>query len=571
MAHEIRLDLTSLLSRIWQRPLAWVRSVNTSYGLKKSVVLQLVGPFQVTCEEGVDLTPRGRKACALLAILALSPNMTRSRKWLQDRLWSDRGEEQGAASLRQSLAEIRRCLGARKDCLIADRGIVALSTDHVQFGKTLYGSGHSELLEGMDLRDQQFEEWLRQARAQHQLSEEDRSAPAESAIQLERDGEDSAPSANPKLVVIAPSTEGSPLDQIIHDALTGAIGQLLSDTSCIDVHYGSSQAAIAVSQKAVPTVILRSNVHNDGAIVHIGLHDAASEKHIWSRVINQVGLEREPAGSVEFQRGINLAANMALEWLAGQRVDDVSSAQLYIKGIKLSQRHTLEDYQAADICFRKAHEITPSGIHLAWRAYIRSFMVAELMPHQRSELLEETRFLCATALERDPYNSLVLSLCAHVQSTVFLSYSAAYDMASQSMSINGANPLAMATLATAQSHSGELDKAIAHCRRARKIAGTSPFRAHIDILSCIVAVMSGDFSEARHYGEAAHASAPTLAAPLRFLMPLYFEAGNEQKADEHFKNLRKLEPSFNISHLREKDYPCESLRKSRLIELLPSG
>jgi DNA-binding SARP family transcriptional activator len=73
----------------------------------------VIGAFRVLApHHRQELTPGGRKARALLAILALTPTRRRSRSALQDKLWSDRGPEQGAASLRQTLSEIRRALAS---------------------------------------------------------------------------------------------------------------------------------------------------------------------------------------------------------------------------------------------------------------------------------------------------------------------------------------------------------------------------------------------------------------------------------------------------------------------------
>src|SRR5438874_766937 len=69
-------------------------------GGRPELRIALIGAFRVLAPDGEDLTPRGRKARALLAILALTPTRRRSRPALQDKLWSDRGPEQGAASLR---------------------------------------------------------------------------------------------------------------------------------------------------------------------------------------------------------------------------------------------------------------------------------------------------------------------------------------------------------------------------------------------------------------------------------------------------------------------------------------
>src|SRR3954451_4729946 len=94
--------------------------------------ISVIGLFRVIAYNDEDLTPRGRKARALLAILALTPGRRRSRPALQDKLWSDRSPEQGAASLRQTLFEIRHAFGERyRDCLVADMRGVGLSEGRV--------------------------------------------------------------------------------------------------------------------------------------------------------------------------------------------------------------------------------------------------------------------------------------------------------------------------------------------------------------------------------------------------------------------------------------------------------
>ncbi|WP_156680617.1 trifolitoxin synthesis, TfuA [Sphingomonas profundi] len=71
-------------------------------------LIRLHGDFRVVdCATGGDATPRSRKARALLAYLALSPDRCAGRERLTGLLWSDRGEEQARASLRQTLAELR--------------------------------------------------------------------------------------------------------------------------------------------------------------------------------------------------------------------------------------------------------------------------------------------------------------------------------------------------------------------------------------------------------------------------------------------------------------------------------
>ena len=88
--------------------------------------IALLGPIAATDANGQDLLPRGRKARALLAVLALaSPDPVR-RERITALLWSGRSEEQGRASLRQCLHELNNALGPAAGLLAADRSLLGL-------------------------------------------------------------------------------------------------------------------------------------------------------------------------------------------------------------------------------------------------------------------------------------------------------------------------------------------------------------------------------------------------------------------------------------------------------------
>jgi TolB-like protein/Flp pilus assembly protein TadD len=134
------------------------------------IQLRLAGPLRLIRCDGTDITPRSVKAQALLALLGAAPGARRSRAWLQDKLWSDRGPEQAAASLRQVLAELRRSFGDCRDCLVTDAGWVGLDLRRVKvqidpepadFG--LAGEP-PEFAEGLDVHDPEFEDWIRDQR-----------------------------------------------------------------------------------------------------------------------------------------------------------------------------------------------------------------------------------------------------------------------------------------------------------------------------------------------------------------------------------------------------------------------
>jgi len=142
------------------------------------VRLELLGGFRARDEAGQELAIGSRKAQALLAFLALSPGKPQPREKLTSLLWSDRGEAQARSSLRQALSTLRRALPESDPPILrAQRDSVWLDPEAVEVDavtlERLVGSGEPEdlaqaaelyqgdFLDGLDVRDAAFEEWLR--------------------------------------------------------------------------------------------------------------------------------------------------------------------------------------------------------------------------------------------------------------------------------------------------------------------------------------------------------------------------------------------------------------------------
>ncbi|MEO9528880.1 hypothetical protein [Roseibium sp.] len=98
-----------------------------------------------------------------MALLASAPNGRRTRAWLQDMLWPRSGEQHGRASLRQSLAKLKRILGSVfSEVVVSNNQEVWMNLDALEFlGSPLDGA----LLEGLDLAGADgFESWLAEQR-----------------------------------------------------------------------------------------------------------------------------------------------------------------------------------------------------------------------------------------------------------------------------------------------------------------------------------------------------------------------------------------------------------------------
>lgn len=72
-----------------------------------SIHIALFAELRFTNPADEDITPRGRKARAMVAWLACCPGHSASRDRIVGMFWGDRGEEQARGSLRQALADLK--------------------------------------------------------------------------------------------------------------------------------------------------------------------------------------------------------------------------------------------------------------------------------------------------------------------------------------------------------------------------------------------------------------------------------------------------------------------------------
>ncbi len=141
------------------------------------IEIRLLGGFAVH-RDGAPVALGGRKAAALLAVLALRPGATVSRERLADLLWPRSAAGQARGSLRQALAQLRKALAdeggkfveAAGDGLRLRRGRVRVDADRVE---AALGDGSApaleqacelfggDLLDGFTVDETAFDDWRR--------------------------------------------------------------------------------------------------------------------------------------------------------------------------------------------------------------------------------------------------------------------------------------------------------------------------------------------------------------------------------------------------------------------------
>lgn len=111
---------------------------------------------RATAAEGFELT--GAKHKALLVLLATAPFGRRTRAFLQETLWGVACYDTGRQSLRRALADIKSIMGASFGELVTSTNSdVTLDLSRVTF---VGRPGQGAFLEGLDIRESGFGQWL---------------------------------------------------------------------------------------------------------------------------------------------------------------------------------------------------------------------------------------------------------------------------------------------------------------------------------------------------------------------------------------------------------------------------
>jgi tetratricopeptide (TPR) repeat protein len=530
------------------------------------MLIRLVGVFEVRDDDGRDCTPRGAKARAILAMLCQTPDHRRARRWLESRLWSDRGAEQASGSLRQSLMEIRKALGPEADRLETDRDTVRLTgatTDLERDRDSAIRALQSgrEFLEGIDIIDHAFEDWLKEERSR-----------VESSLGVRRPDLAVLPFAQTARLPFVIRMGGLPegVGSFAGRALADAIGRLLSEFAHIDV-YGSQGAPIPpdLPRKGMALHVEGAEIQ-DRVHVLVSLSSIASGQIIWNQRAAVPVAEADFIGAGDLPPLVFQAADAALSHFPQlpECQDGPGRANALI-ATALTEMFSYDGarLKAADAMLVEAGEIATSARIYAWRCLVRQISYVEQTEMLNPGLLAEVDEFSRKALELSKANPLVLSLVALARVMVDENPDAGAVLARDALVLSPYNAHAHLAHAVAMSRAGDNAVALESARRGAEIAARTAHVHWWEAVSGLVAIRCENYAAAMAHYEAAHYRAPGFRAAMRHLLFLYLWAGEREKAARVYRALIRAEPDFTIDRIRnEQGYPAVTLRKSGLVD-----
>lgn len=524
----------------------------------QTLLLTTVGPLHLAGPDGEELTPKGTKAQALIALLALSPGMSRPRRWVEDKLWSTFGPEQAGANLRQALMKMRSSLKGYADVLITDRNTVALDTNLISVdlldGELPVDTPY-ELLEGMDVRDPEFEEWLRLERAQ-----------LEARLAAARPTK-----ATGLLVQCRSEVIGGDMNTMVADILANQVGENIAEyvrawrqapppEELVDETKGDLDIACNIlGTEGGHSLFIKATHVPTGRILYSKLHPLAR--------LEDIVTSEQSIAAIVFEAADRVVGK--LPQILDSSVPEARATALSRLAMYRMFSFEADALREADGLLKQAHDVDGNGIYLAWRSLIRTIQYIELMGSDQKSLIDEAAELNVLAMEQASDNPLVQALISQVRVATLGDAAGAVDLAEQAVERNPASGFAWQSMSSAEMLKGDPKKAFEHSARARAIARFSPFRQWWDLCHCIVSIACDNPGEAIEAGEAAARSAPSFRPAHRHLLALYAMGGEYEKANATAQKLRQIEPGFSLEKmLEDENYPVRTLRRNGMLEPL---
>ncbi len=509
--------------------------------------------------DGQDLTPKGAKNQALVAILALSPKMRRSRRWLEDKLWSTFGSEQASANLRQALSKLRGTLGPCREVLHADRSSVWLDLDAIDvdlLDEVVPEDDRAELLQGIDVRDPEFEEWLRMERAE-----------LKKRVELSSPGDAKGILIHCSSDLVEPG-KASALGDILSNQIGENIGEQVRAWRQAN-GLSEEMAALPQSDVGVVTQVI-DNAR--GHSVFLKIVHQPSARVLYSKLLHLDRLDAilegdESVGRMIFEAADHVIGKLPLVLENARpeaRATALSRLALY-RMFSFEKDSLRESFKLMEQAF--SHD--ENGVYLAWSSLIRMVQLMEVSEIEQDAVLEEAVDLQYRAMHLAADNPLVHALVSKVRATALGESAGVIDYARTAVERNPASAYGWKSLADAYLVAGELEKAIATSARACRLAAGSPFKHWWDTGHCIIAIACNRPAEAIEAGEAAARAAPMSRPAQRHLLALYALEGQFDKARAVADKLARIEPGFSLDRIiNDESYPVRTLRNQGLLEPL---
>lgn len=559
------------------------------------VKLQLIG--QVHLFVGTrDVTPRSRKAQALLGILALSSAGPVTRNQLAGLLWERAEPEQARALLRGAIHEIQKSVGeVAPDLLNATRDHLALRFNNVQIDMSeavqharVPDQAEPPLMESLEAIGPVFQAWLSAARltfaerlkaARSELRDRGRDDTGEVSQVTVRHGLPNRTDI-PKSPFVAPIVErrrsngvrigvapiqcfgtskNDPIAIVLADAIGAALAQfrwmsvLSSDMLASSFRPGPD---IAMAQDRLNlNYIVEGKLFRDEAQIRfrlslIDVHEQAILTTFKAdrRLSDLVTFEDEVAAHVA--ASIDAHLQVVESRRAAAHADPGDAHGLLMQAIALVCRLDQFSLAKASSLLDQAVALDPQNVSVRiGRAQFHMVMASQGWAPNPGEALQKAEEETMIALILDPFEARAVSIAAHVRSLRHRQPDDAGEMHRQALQLNPGSPFALHFAAANDLIRGDLDGARASLERHRQLVAPTGQHLFVNSAISLMHLLGGDYEKVVQMSRAVLHLNPGFVAAYKPYLAALGHLGLSAEAKLVRARLATLDPSFSIKGL----------------------
>ena len=542
--------------------------------------LKVWGPFDLRSLEGRSIRPSVRKSCALLAVLALSDGHRQSRKWLQSLLWSESDDSQGAGSLRQELARLKRLLGS---AIQSDRIDIWLDAEQFDFDHLgpMPTPANAELLQGIDIEDEAFEDWLRAQRqffsnwnvAEAPPAANDAMDP-EQATQLQTIGRQPHHGTQRCTVIFDCDAKGSVQANVAAMFFSELLYRKLEQYEVFTcVGHEAATDTLPNVQPAQASAVVRIAAFADGGEVCLGVQVDSGQ--YGSRLGVQSVLLPHGISRLQDAPEIGRMVQNTVETLLDNVKDEslptgaaTEAMLLANEARKLTFKLDRDSLAKADILLARAYALEPRGEHIGWRGFLRN---TAFFQHRTSDIFEDryaSDELSLEALHQAPDNALVQAFSSQLDYVNQGNLVEPMIKAQRAVELDRSDPLARALLSNSLTVNGHLAEGYDVALQSVSLAAGSRYEFYFHHFACMAATAAGDYEAALAHARISVAHVPHFVSPRRYEVALALRLGDRPGVDRAVEAMRRSEPDFDIKSMLDPAYPVNTLRRLPIIEAI---
>ena len=599
----------NVLTTVWSycgASYAGVKTVTDQGGQQPDrIQLQLIGPVQVFSSNGINISPRSKKAQALLGILALSPPGPVPRSRLAALLWERAEPDQARSLLRGAVHETQTSLRrANSEIIEAGREHLLLRRDKVDIDidalflqpssltqqSVLRQREAPPLLEGLEAIGPVFNAWLSTARlrfrervrrelADRQPAEQDHSASQKVADRpaLVCSRRDERPSGQavrglpstglPKnergrsgvRIGVAPvrsfgSSEHDVLPVVLADEISGALAQfrwmsvLPSGTLPAVLPQGGNIAAAA--GRLGLDYVVDGQLRSIGERVQlrmslISVHEQAIVSTFRvEKAISEVLMFQDDVAA-QVAASVDTHVQVLESRRAASQPDSADAHGLLMQAVAAVCRLDQMSFARASALLDDALGREPD--HVSARvgsAQLQMVAASQGWVEDPRAALKRAEEDALIALSLDPFDARALTISGHVQTLLYRQPGDAVGLHRRALELNSGLPFALHFSAANALMLGDLAQARTSLERHRQLVSPSGQHLFVNSATILLHLLEGDYEAAVRVSRAVlHLNANFVAAYKPYLAALG-HLGYHSEAKAARAKLLELNPSF---------------------------